>query len=98
MEKLIIGLDVGVNSVGWAVVKRNEKEETGKIVDAGSRIIPMNNAEIGDFNKGNLASAASQRTDYRGARRLKQRQKKRRERLVKTLKIQCQKRLLPIKR
>lgn len=86
-NKLIFGFDVGTNSVGWAAVQLAFEEANGKILGLGSRIIPMDQAEIGDFNKGNLQSAASQRTHHRGVRRLRERQLKRRERLVKVLKI-----------
>jgi len=85
--KLIFGLDVGTNSVGWAAVESNFDQSTGAILGLGSRILPMDQAEIGDFNKGNLQSAAAQRTQYRGVRRLRERQLKRRERLIKVLKI-----------
>jgi CRISPR-associated endonuclease Csn1 len=86
-SKLVFGLDVGTNSVGWAAVKSHFEESEGKILGLGSRILPMDQAEIGDFNKGNLQSAAAQRTEHRGVRRLRERQIKRRERLVKVLKV-----------
>ncbi len=86
-EKLVFGLDVGTNSVGWAAVKTDFENEDGKILNLGSRILPMDQAEIGDFNKGNLQSAAAQRTKHRGMRRLRERQLKRRERLLLVLKV-----------
>lgn len=84
--KRILGLDTGTNSVGWAMIEQDIAAGEGKILGMGSRIIPMDQKEIGDFNKGNLESAAAARTHYRGVRRLKARQLKRRERLVKVLK------------
>lgn len=84
--KRILGLDTGTNSVGWAMIERDMDAYQGKILGMGSRIIPMDQKEIGDFNKGNLESAAAARTHYRGVRRLKDRQLKRRERLVRVLK------------
>lgn len=47
----ILGLDLGTNSIGWAVVD-NEKQ---CIEAAGSRIIPMDAGTIGDYEKGNTA-------------------------------------------
>lgn len=84
--KKILGLDTGTNSVGWAIIERDVEKEEGRILGMGSRIIPMDQKEIGDFNKGNLESAAAARTKFRGVRRLKDRQLKRRERLVRVLK------------
>lgn len=77
----IIGLDLGTSSIGWAVIDSEEK----KIVAAGSRIIPMGADEIADFQKGKLKSAASERTAFRGHRRLYERANLRRERLLKVL-------------
>ena len=84
--KRILGLDTGTNSVGWAMIEQDIEAHEGKILGMGSRIIPMDQKEIGDFNKGNLESATAARTHYRGVRRLKDRQLKRRERLVRVLK------------
>lgn len=45
----------------------------------------MDAATMGDYEKGNLKSAASERTDFRGARRLYERAILRRERLLRVL-------------
>lgn len=82
--KNILGLDIGTNSIGSAVVSQEE----GKLKEfkfVGSRIIPMADNEISDFNSGNLQSAASQRTAYRSARKVNERRKLRRERLHRIL-------------
>lgn len=79
----ILGLDLGTNSIGWAVVD-NEKQ---CIEAAGSRIIPMDAGTIGDYEKGNSVSQTKERTQYRGMRRLRERQLLRRERLHRVLKI-----------
>ena len=81
--KRILGLDLGTNSIGWAVV--NGEDNT--IIKAGSRIIPMDAATLGDFQKGNLKSQASERTDFRGTRRLYERAILRRERLLRVLNV-----------
>jgi len=85
--KNILGLDVGTNSVGWALVQHDFDNKTGKIKDCGVRIIPMPQDAISDFNKGVLESSAAQRTHYRGVRRLNERFKLRRKRLIKSMKI-----------
>ncbi len=87
--KNILGLDLGTNSIGWAVVGY-QTDEMGndypqKILAAGSRIIPMDAATLGDFEKGNSISQTADRRMYRTARRLRERQHLRRERLLRVL-------------
>ena len=89
--KKILGLDLGTNSIGWAVVNQETAEDgivklTG-IDSAGSRIIPMDAAILGDFDKGNSVSQTAQRTGKRGARRLTERYLLRRERLHRVLSV-----------
>lgn len=79
----ILGLDLGTNSIGWAIVD-NEKK---KIEAAGSRIIPMDAAKMGDFEKGNPISQTAERTRLRSMRRLNQRRILRRDRLLRVLRI-----------
>ncbi|MCR4828463.1 MAG: type II CRISPR RNA-guided endonuclease Cas9 [Bacteroidales bacterium] len=79
----ILGLDLGTNSIGWAVVDDEKKN----IVAAGSRIIPMDGGTIGDFERGNSVSQTEDRTRMRGARRLRERFLLRRERLVRVLNL-----------
>jgi len=87
--KRILGLDLGTNSIGWAVVNERENDEGNEAIKrieaAGSRIIPMDAAVLGDFAKGNTKSQTADRTDYRGVRRLRERHLLRRERLHRVL-------------
>ncbi|HFS67983.1 MAG TPA: CRISPR-associated protein Csn1 [Flavobacteriia bacterium] len=85
--KRTLGLDLGTNSVGWALIKNNFTKKEGEIIDLGSRIIPMDQKELSDFNSGNSISATAERTKYRGTRRLYERNKLRRERLHRVLNI-----------
>lgn len=86
--KKILGLDLGTNSIGWAVVNENtETEKLQSIEAAGSRIIPMDAAILGDFAKGNTKSSTSDRTNFRGVRRLHERYLLRRERLLRVLDV-----------
>lgn len=87
MNKKIIGLDLGTNSIGWALVEKDIEQNDGKIVDAGSRIIPMSQDAISKYGTGNLQSAASVRTGFRGMRRLYERAELRRSRLLRILNI-----------
>lgn len=85
--KKILGLDLGTNSIGWAVVNKSESEVLTNIEAAGSRIIPMSADQMGDFEKGNSISQTKERTGYRGTRRLRERFLLRRERLHRVLNL-----------
>ncbi len=85
--KRILGLDLGTNSIGWALVEQDFTIKEGKINALGSRIIPMDQKQLTDFEQGNTISATAQRTSYRGTRRLYQRDNLRRERLHRVLNI-----------
>ena len=85
--KKILGLDLGTNSIGWALVENNQEEKDGRIIAANSRIIPMDQSILGDFEKGNTISQTAERTGYRGVRRLRERSLLRRERLHRVLHI-----------
>ncbi len=65
----ILGLDLGTNSIGWAVVEK----EDGKfsLVDKGVRIFQ----EGVKIEKGIESSKAAERTGHRSARRIKFRRK-----------------------
>ena len=89
--KRILGLDLGTNSIGWAVVNE-EINQNGEIKlvgieGAGSRIIPIDASVLGDFDRGNTISQTSERTRLRGLRRLLERSHLRRERLHRVLGI-----------
>ena len=86
--KRILGLDLGTNSIGWAVLlaeKNDDNFNLNKIEAAGSRIIPMDAAILGDFDRGNTISQTAERTRLRGVRHLIERCIQRRERLHRVL-------------
>ena len=89
--KKILGLDLGTNSIGWAVINSSVddegKEKLTSISSCGSRIIPMDAATLGDFDKGNAKSSVAERTRLRGIRRLLERSLLRRERLHRVLSV-----------
>jgi CRISPR-associated endonuclease Csn1 len=93
--KKILGLDLGTNSIGWAVINADEIANGNKntelkpvgISSVGSRIIPMSADILGDFDKGNSVSQTAERTRLRMIRRLRERNLLRRERLLRTLKL-----------
>jgi CRISPR-associated endonuclease Csn1 len=87
MEKTILGLDLGTNSIGWALINQDFENKTGKILGIGSRIIPMSQDILSDFGKGNTVSQTAERTSFRSTRRLRERHLLRRERLHRVLGI-----------
>ena len=85
--KYILGLDIGSNSIGWALIQLDLLQKTKKIIAAGSRIIPMEQKVLSDFGKGITISPTAQRTSYRNARHCRERHLLRRERLHRVLHI-----------
>lgn len=85
MKKNILGLDLGTNSIGWALVEQDFENKEGKILGMGSRIIPMTQDIKDEFGRGNSISQTADRTGYRGVRRLRERHLLRRERLHRVL-------------
>lgn len=80
--KTILGLDLGVGSVGWAVVK---EEESIHIENLGSRVIPLSTDDTKEFNQGNAISKNASRTQKRTQRKGYDRYQQRRENLTKLL-------------
>lgn len=87
MAKRILGLDLGTNSIGWALIEQDFENKEGKILGMGSRIIPMSQDILGDFGKGNSISQTAERTRLRSIRRLHERYLLRRQRLHRVLNI-----------
>ena len=85
--KKILGLDLGTNSIGWAVVNEAENpSETSSIVKIGVRVNPLTTDEKQNFEKGKSITTNSNRTSKRGMRRNLQRYKLRRDALIDVLK------------
>ncbi len=66
--KIIYGLDLGVASIGWAVISIGE-DGIYKIEGMGSRIIPYSDTEGDEFGKGVGESVNQQRTTDRTSRK-----------------------------
>lgn len=83
MSKLVLGLDLGAASVGWALLRvPGNQRESGEVVAMGSRVFPEGTDRD---TKGLEKSKTVQRREARGSRRIKQRRKQRRRRLIATL-------------
>ena len=88
----VLGLDLGVTSVGGGLLTLPDKFEDwgkeGRIEWVGSRIIPVDGDYLKKFETGSeVETKAAFRTKGRGSRKLKQRYVLRRTRLLKVFKI-----------
>jgi CRISPR-associated endonuclease Csn1 len=85
--KKILGLDLGTNSIGWALVNEAEHEnEKSSIIKLGVRVNPLTVDELTNFEKGKSITTNADRTLKRSMRRNLQRYKLRKESLIKILK------------
>ncbi|MDL2257213.1 type II CRISPR RNA-guided endonuclease Cas9, partial [Bacteroidales bacterium OttesenSCG-928-I14] len=85
--KRILGLDLGTNSIGWALVNEAESvEERSSIVKLGVRVNPLTVDEQTNFEKGKSITTNADRTLKRSMRRNLQRYKLRRDNLIEILK------------
>lgn len=85
--KKILGLDLGTNSIGWAVVNEAETtNEQSSIIRLGVRVNPLTTDEINNFEKGKSITTNADRTLKRSMRRNLQRYKLRRKNLIELLK------------
>jgi CRISPR-associated endonuclease Csn1 len=75
----ILGLDLGTNSIGWALID----DKLNKIIGIGSRIFPMGVENLGDGD--NEMSKNASRTGARGVRRQFFRRRLRKKVLLKAL-------------
>ncbi|WP_425416492.1 type II CRISPR RNA-guided endonuclease Cas9 [Oricola indica] len=84
-----LGLDLGTNSLGWAVIETRGEPEgggEGRLIDSGVRIFSQ--AEMAGRDPQSKASLAVARREARGMRRRRDRYLKRRKRLLRLL-IEC---------
>jgi len=82
--KKILGLDLGTNSIGWALTEQDLENKHGKILGMGARIIPMG-AELNKFEQGQAQTKNADRRIARGMRKQNKRYKQRRNKLIYVL-------------
>jgi len=82
--KTILGLDLGTNSIGWALIQQDFENRQGEILGMGSRIIPMGQ-ELSKFEQGQAQTKNANRRIARGIRKLNKRYKQRRNKLIYVL-------------
>ena len=84
MKKKILGLDLGVGSIGWALIE-TEDNQPKQILGMGSRIVPISKDDNDQFSKGQAISKNADRTARRTARKGYNRYQMRRALLTQTL-------------
>lgn len=86
MNKRVLGLDLGVGSIGWCLITLDEQENPAEIVAMGSRVVPLNDPnDANDFSIGKAFTANQDRTARRAIRRGFARYQLRRHRLHQEL-------------
>jgi len=84
--KKILGLDLGVTSIGFAHVLESEDREQSSIEQIGVRVIPLSTDEETNFEKGKPITINADRTLKRSMRRNLDRYQLRRNNLISLLK------------
>lgn len=83
--KKVLGLDLGVGSIGWCVISVNDAGDPSEILGMGSRIIPLSTDDANEFSSGNAISKNQKRTQKRTIRKGYDRYQLRRENLTAEL-------------
>jgi CRISPR-associated endonuclease Csn1 len=82
--KKILGLDIGTNSIGWALTYEDD-DNNSDILDMGVRIVSSDSTYATEFEKGQAISKNENRRTKRGMRRSSDRYKQRRLQLITAL-------------
>ncbi len=86
MNKRVLGLDLGIGSIGWCLITLDEQDNPAEIVAMGSRVVPLNDPnDANDFSIGKAFTANQDRTARRSMRRGFARYQLRRHRLHREL-------------
>lgn len=84
-KKNILGLDLGITSIGFAHIIEGETSDQSSIEKIGVRVNPLSNDEQTNFEKGKPVSVNADRTLKRSARRTLDRYQDRRKNLIDAL-------------
>lgn len=83
--KRILGLDLGVGSIGWSLIQADEEGNPLSILDIGCRIVPLSPDDTNEFSSGNAISKNRKRTQKRTIRKGYDRYQQRRQNLTNEL-------------
>lgn len=100
MIKKVLGLDLGTNSIGWALIEIDEDNIPIRIIAMGARIIPLSPNDREQFQKGQSITKNQDRTKARTQRKgydRKQLRKSDLKEVLKRLNIQPTEQLLNLR-
>ncbi|MBR1630309.1 MAG: type II CRISPR RNA-guided endonuclease Cas9 [Paludibacteraceae bacterium] len=83
--KKVLGLDLGVGSVGWSLIETTDEGVPVSILGMGSRIVPLTQDDSDEFSAGQAISKNAKRTTKRTARKGYDRYQQRRYSLTQAL-------------
>ncbi|MBQ2522219.1 MAG: type II CRISPR RNA-guided endonuclease Cas9 [Bacteroidales bacterium] len=83
--KKVLGLDLGVGSVGWSLIEADDSGAPQSILAMGSRIVPLTPDDANEFSSGNAISKNQKRTQKRTQRKGYDRYQQRRLHLTEKL-------------
>ena len=92
MARKVLGLDLGVGSIGWCLITLDKDEKPQSILGMGSRIVPLSTDDATEFTQGKAITKNKMRTMARTIRKGMDRYQLRREALKKVL---CEHGMLP---
>ena len=82
--KKVLGLDLGVGSIGWSLIALDEDQRPAEILGMGCRIVPLTTEES-KFASGEGISKNAERTQMRTMRKMLDRYQQRRTKLANIL-------------
>ena len=82
--KKVLGLDLGVGSIGWSLIALDEDQRPAEILGMGCRIVPLTKEE-NKFASGGGISENAKRTQMRTMRKMLDRYQQRRTKLTNIL-------------
>ena len=85
MARKVLGLDLGVGSIGWCLITLDKEEKPQSILGMGSRIVPLSTDDATEFTQGKAITKNKMRTVARTIRKGMDRYQLRREALKKVL-------------
>ena len=85
MTRKVLGLDLGVGSIGWCLITLDKDEKPQSILGMGSRIVPLSTDDATEFTQGKAITKNKMRTVARTIRKGMDRYQLRREALKKVL-------------
>ena len=65
----VLGLDLGVSSIGWSLIETDKNGNPSSLLGMGCRIVPLSTDDANEFSSGNAISKNQKRTQKRTQRK-----------------------------